>query len=541
MGDEYNTAMNDEKNKKTKTLGGLEIDEIYTGENLKNWDAKKELGTPGTYPFTRGPYSSMYRGKLWTMRQFAGFGSPENTNQRFHYLLAQGQTGLSTAFDMPTLMGYDADHVLARGEVGREGVSVSTIEDMQKLFAGIDLSKVSTSMTINCSAAPILAMYFALAKRQGLDLNQLRGTIQNDILKEYIAQKEWICPPEAGVEIVCDMIEYCSRHASKFSPVSISGYHIREAGATAVQELAFTIYDGITYVERCLARGLDVDSFAPRLSFFFDVHNDFFEEIAKLRAARRIWAKLMKERFKAKNDNSMALRMHCQTAGVSLTAQQPINNVARVSLQALAAVLGGTQSLHTNSMDETLALPSEEAATVALRTQQIIAEETGVANTIDPLAGSYFVESLTDTIEQEVFRYIEELDNLGGMIRAIEKGFPQQEIAESAYRFQKEVEKNERIIVGVNRYSNSNEDHTIPIHKVDPKIEENQIKHLQNFKNSRSAKLIEKHLGKLREACLKKSGIMEVLVEAVENGVTTGEACQIFREVYGEYKDPGMF
>ena len=412
----------------------------------------------------------MYRGRLWTMRQFAGFGTPEDTNARFHYLLEHGQTGLSTAFDMPTLMGYDPDHELSHGEVGREGVSVSTIDDMDRLFSGIDLAAVTTSMTINCSAAPVLAMYFALGRRRGVAWDKMGGTIQNDILKEYIAQKEWICPPAPGVRIVCDMIQFCSASAPRFHAVSISGYHIREAGATAVQELAFTLYNGITYVEHCVKRGMEVDSFAPRLSFFWDVHSDFFEEIAKFRAARRMWARIMKERFGAKDPNSLKLRTHAQTAGVSLTAQQPLNNVARVALQALAAVLGGTQSLHTNSMDETLALPTEEAVKVALRTQQIIAEETGVANTIDPLGGSYFVEGLTDTMEREAQRYIERLDEMGGMLSAIDSGFPQKEIAESAYVFQRQVESGEKSIVGVNIYADDTAHVPIPTLKIHPEI-----------------------------------------------------------------------
>lgn len=517
-----------------KTLSGIEVSEVYTKK-----DVVEDLSLPGEFPYTRGLHKNMYRGRLWTMRQFAGFGSPEDTNKRFKYLLKQGQTGLSTAFDMPTLMGYDADHQLARGEVGREGVSVSTIDDMERLFSEIDLSKVSTSMTINCSAAPVLAMYFAIAKKRGHDLNEIRGTIQNDILKEYIAQKEWICPPEPGVNIVCDMIDYCAQHAKQFNPVSISGYHIREAGSTAVQELAFTLYNGITYVEQCIKRGMEVDSFAPRLSFFFDVHNDFFEEIAKLRASRRIWAKLMKERFSAKEERSLKLRMHCQTAGVSLTAQQPMNNIARVAFQALAGVLGGTQSLHTNSMDETLALPSEEAVEVALRTQQIIAEETNVSNTVDPLAGSYFVENLTNEIEKEVLNYFDKLDKQGGMIVAIENGYPQAEIADAAYRYQKQVEKQEHVIVGVNKYVNDSQ--KIPIHKVDHSIEKKQIELLKKFKAERDESEVSSEIEKLKNACIDGSGLMEVLIEAVIRGMTTGEACQVFRDVYGEYKDPGMF
>ncbi|MCL4133793.1 UNVERIFIED_CONTAM: hypothetical protein GTU68_025928 [Idotea baltica] len=482
----------------------------------------------------------MYRGRLWTMRQFAGFGTPSDTNKRFHYLLENGQTGLSTAFDMPCLMGYDPDHPLSLGEVGREGVSVPAIFAMEELFDGIDLTAVTTSMTINCSAAPMLAMYFALARRRGNDLNALGGTIQNDILKEYIAQKEWICPVAPAVRLNCDIIEYCSEHAKIFNPVSISGYHIREAGSTAIQELAFTLYDGITYVEECLERGMDIDSFAPRLSFFWDVHNGFFEEIAKFRAARRMWAKLMKERFSAKNPKSFKLRTHAQTAGVSLTAQQPINNVARVTMQALAAVLGGTQSLHTNSMDETLSLPTEEAVTVALRTQQIIAHETGVADTVDPLAGSYFVEQLTDEVEAGAWRYIEKLDELGGMQEAIAQSFPQKEISEAAYRFQREMESGERLVVGVNSFVDENEEEALPLHVIDPKVEAEQIQKLQEFKQGRDTVEVDKQLKALAEDCKAAKNIMPVLIEAVDSGVTLGECCQVFRDVFGEYKDPAV-
>ena len=522
------------------TIGDLEIPALVCEEDLQGWDSSECLGFAGEYPFTRGPQASMYRGRLWTMRQFAGFGSPADTNARFQYLLSQGQTGLSTAFDMPTLMGYDPDHTLSRGEVGREGVSIASIEDMDRLFAGIDLAAVTTSMTINCSAAPVLAMYFALGKRRGVSLDKLGGTIQNDILKEYIAQKEWICPPAPGVRIVCDIIEFCAGHARKFNPVSISGYHIREAGATAVQELAFTIYDGIAYVEECLRRGMDIDSFAPRLSFFWDVHNDFFEEIAKFRAARRIWALLMKERFHAKDENSCKLRTHAQTAGVSLTAQQPVNNVVRVAIQALAAVLGGTQSLHTNSMDETLALPTEEAAKVALRTQQIIAWETGVINTVDPLGGSYFVEQLTNRIEADAFSYIRRLDNLGGMLRAIEVGFPQKEIAESAYRYQKQVEAHEQVIVGVNEFVDENEKVSIPLHAVNQTVEQERLEEINSFKAKRDSGRVAQFLESLKAVCREQRNMMPLLIEAVDGGVTVGEVCDVYREVFGVYRDPGL-
>jgi methylmalonyl-CoA mutase N-terminal domain/subunit len=522
------------------TISDMPVPELGTEEDLASWNSSEQLGFPGEYPYTRGVQPTMYRGRLWTMRQFAGFGTPEDTNARFHYLLQHGQTGLSTAFDMPTLMGYDPDHELSRGEVGREGVSVSTIEDMERLFADIDLAAVTTSMTINCSAAAVLAMYFALGRRRGVAWSALGGTIQNDILKEYIAQKEWICPPAPGVRIVGDMIEFCADFAPRFHAVSISGYHIREAGATAVQELAFTLYNGITYVEECLRRGRNVDSFAPRLSFFFDVHNDFFEEIAKFRAARRIWARLMKERFGAKQENSLKLRTHAQTAGVSLTAQQPMNNIARVALQALAAVLGGTQSLHTNSMDETLALPTEEAVKVALRTQQIIAEETGVANTIDPLGGSYFVEQLTDAVEAETLRYIERLDQMGGMLAAIEAGFPQKEIAESAYRFQCQLENGEKRIVGVNCYADDESKVGIPTLRIDPRIETQQLERIRTFKAARDETALKAHIEKIRAVCSSTENLMPVLIDAVDFGVTLGEISDVYRQVFGVYRDPGL-
>jgi methylmalonyl-CoA mutase N-terminal domain/subunit len=521
------------------TVSGKEIPGCVLSEDLDPKSTSERIPYPGEFPYTRGIHATMYRGKLWTMRQFAGFGTPENTNQRFHYLLQHGQTGLSTAFDMPTLMGYDPDHPLSTGEVGREGVSVPSMQAMERLFAGIDLTAVTTSMTINCSAAPMLAMYFALARRRGYDWNLLGGTIQNDILKEYIAQKEWICPPGPGVRVVCDMIEFCTDHATRFHPVSISGYHIREAGATAVQELAFTLYDGITYVEELLRRGRDIDSFAPRLSFFWDVHNDFFEEIAKFRAARRMWAHLMRDRFGAKDERSMKLKTHAQTAGVSLTAQQPLNNVARVALQALAAVLGGTQSLHTNSMDETLALPTEEAVKVALRTQQILAHETGVAHTVDPLGGSYFIEHLTDTIEKEAWMYIEKLDNLGGMLTAIELGYPQKEIAESAYEYQRAVERGEQCIVGVNAFVDDEGSAPIPIHSVDLAVERSEIELLKKFKADRDQSAVTAHLQLLKDACCGSANLMMPLIDAVDSGVTIGEVSQVFRECFGVYTDPG--
>jgi methylmalonyl-CoA mutase, N-terminal domain len=516
------------------TVSDMEVDPIYTAEEVA---ADEEIGFPGEYPFTRGPYATMYRTRLWSMRQFAGFGSPEDTNRRFKYLLEHGQSGLSTAFDMPTLMGYDADHPRALGEVGREGVAVSTLEDMERLFDGIPLDKVTTSMTVNCSASAVLAMYFAVAEKQGVPLERVGGTIQNDMLKEFIAQREWICPPEPSVRIVADMIEFTSKHAPRWHPVSISGYHIREAGSTAIQELAFTLADGIGYVEACVHRGLDVDSFAPRLSFFFDVHNDFFEEVAKLRAARRMWAKIVRERFGAKKPESWRLRTHAQTAGVSLTAQQPMNNVVRVTVQALAAVLGGVQSLHTNSMDETLALPSEEAVMVALRTQQILAEESGVANMIDPLAGSYAVEALTSKVEREAWDYIERIDRMGGIIRAIETGYPQKEIGEAAYRFQRAFDRRDKVMVGVNKYQVP-EERPIPILKIDPEIERKQSERVRAWKAARNAVAAREATLRVREACESGENVMPPILAAVKTGVTVGEISDVFRQAFGEYRDP---
>jgi methylmalonyl-CoA mutase, N-terminal domain len=512
---------------------------VVTPESIGNFNYSEQLGFPGEYPYTRGVHANMYRGRLWTMRQFAGFGSPEDTNKRFKYLLQHGQTGLSTAFDMPSLMGYDPDHPKSLGEVGREGVSVANINDMLRLFDGIDLSKVTVSMTINATATVVMAMYFAMARRQGVAFDKLGGTIQNDMLKEFIAQKEWICPPAPSVKLSCDIVEYCSKHAPKFNPISISGYHIREAGATAVQELAFTLADGLAYVEHCIERGMDVDHFAPRLSFFFDVHNDFFEEIAKFRAARRLWARLMRDRFKAQSENSLRLRTHAQTAGVSLTAQQPVNNVARVALQALAAVLGGVQSLHTNSMDETLSLPTEEAAIVALRTQQIIAEESGVCNVVDPLGGSYYVERITNEIEAEALNYIEKIDKLGGMLKAVENGFPQKEIAESAYQFQLRVDSGEQSIVGVNAYQDDI-DQEIPTLIIDKDAEARQIRETIAFKAARNQTQVSNAIEQLTRSATEGKNIMPDLIEAVDVGVTLGEVSDIYRQVFGVYSDPGM-
>jgi methylmalonyl-CoA mutase N-terminal domain/subunit len=474
------------------------------------------------------------------MRQFAGFGTPEDTNKRFRFLLQNGQTGLSTAFDMPTLMGYDADHAMSKGEVGREGVSVSTIEDMEILFREIDLTKVTVSMTINCTAPIAMAMYFALARRRGDDFSKLGGTIQNDMLKEFIAQKEWICPPAPSVKLSCDIIQYCAESAPRFHGISISGYHIREAGATAAQELAFTLADGLAYVQHCVDRGMPVDSFAPRLSFFFDVHNDFFEEVAKFRAARRMWARFMKDRFGAKQIKSMQLRTHAQTAGVSLTAQQPVNNVARVALQAFAAVLGGVQSLHTNSMDETLSLPTEQAVKVALRTQQIIAEESGAADVVDPLGGSYYVEQLTSQMEAEALAYIEKIDALGGMLPAVEEGYPQKELAEASYEFQKRVDSDAYRIVGVNSYTDSDEEDLIPTHKVDMAVEERQRARVVAFKEAREKESVRSALERVRDACKNEENVMPALIDAVDHGVTVGEVSDLFREVFGVYRDPGL-
>jgi len=519
------------------TVSDMELDPLYTpGDVTGSYD--DAIGNPGEFPFTRGVYGSMYRGRLWTMRQFAGFGLAEDTNARFHFLLSQGQDGLSTAFDMPTLMGYDADHERALGEVGREGVSVSTVHDMATLFDRIPLDRVTTSMTVNCSASILLAMYLVVAERNGIPWERVGGTIQNDMLKEYIAQKEWICPPRPALRIVTDMIEFCARKVPRWHPVSISGYHIREAGSTAVQELAFTIADGICYVDEAIKRGIGVDEFAQRLSFFWNLHNDFLEEVAKLRAARRMWARIMKDRFGAMNPKSMMLRTHAQTAGASLTAQQPINNVVRVAIQALAGVLGGVQSLHTNSMDETLALPTEQAVMVALRTQQVIAEETGVTNTIDPFGGSYAIEALTDRMEREANDYIRRIDEMGGMVKAIETGYPQREIAEAAFHFQRQLEQGIKTVVGVNKYSIPEE---IPIAtlKIDAAIEERQIQRVRKVKRERNSVAVREALARVAEACRSGENLMEPICEAVRRDATVGEVSDIFRAEFGVYKDPG--
>jgi methylmalonyl-CoA mutase N-terminal domain/subunit len=523
-----------------QTMSGLPLKGVYTPADLadKGWSYAERLGDPGEYPYTRGPHATMYRGKLWTMRMFAGFGSPEDTNARFKYLLEHGQTGLSTAFDMPTLMGYDPDHPRSLGEVGREGVSVASLDDMQRLFEDIALDQVSTSMTINAPACVLLALYIAVAERQGIPPSKLRGTLQNDMLKEFIAQKEWISPIRPHMRIIRDMLVYCTREMPLWNTISISGYHIREAGATAVQELAFTLADGIGYVQLGIDAGIPVDEFAPRLSFFFDVHNDFFEEIAKFRAARRIWARVMKDRFGAKSPRSWLLRTHAQTAGVSLMAQQPLNNIVRTTLQALAAVLGGTQSLHTNSYDETYALPTEDAATVALRTQQIIAEESGVTAVADPLGGSYFIETLTDQMEDEAMAYIDKIDAMGGIVKAVEEGYPQREIARAAYEFQRQVDSGERSIVGVNKYT-ADEGDPIPTLKIDHGPEQAQIERVQRARAGRDAAAAEAALERVRAAVRDESlNVMPPMVEAVKAHVTLGEICQVFRDVLGEHSDP---
>jgi methylmalonyl-CoA mutase, N-terminal domain len=521
------------------TISGLENEPLYTPDNVEV-DYDLDLGYPGVYPFTRGVYPSMYRGRLWTMRQFAGYGTADETNRRFRYLLEHGQTGLSTAFDMPTLMGYDSDHPRSLGEVGREGVAVDSLEDMEALFAGIPLDQVSTSMTINAPAAMLLAFYVCVGDAQGVPRDELRGTIQTDILKEYIAQKEWIFPPEPSMRLCVDMIEFCARELPRWHPVSISGYHIREAGSSAVQELAFTLADGFAYVEAALERGLDVDDFAPRLSFFFNAHIDFFEEIAKYRAARRIWARELRERYGAKNPRSWLMRFHAQTAGVSLTAQQPENNIVRTALEALAAVLGGCQSLHTNSYDEALALPTERAVKIALRTQQVIAHETGVANTIDPLGGSYYVEDLTNRLEQEAYEYFDRIRALGGVVPAIKENFFQREIAEASFRFQSEVERGERVVVGVNGYEEP-EDENIELLHIDPELERKQVERVQALRARREAAPVEAALARLKREAAAEVNLMPAIVEASKAYVTMGEMCDALRDVWGVWRETPVF
>ena len=522
------------------TISGLPLEPIYTPETTPI-DYDRDLGLPGEYPFTRGVYPTMYRGRPWTMRQFAGFGTAEETNERFRYLLEHGQTGLSTAFDMPTLMGYDSDHARSLGEVGREGVAIDSLDDMETLFAGIPLGEVSTSMTINSPAAMLLAFYVCVGEEQGVPRDQLRGTVQTDILKEYIAQKEYIFPPEPSMRLVVDMIEFCTQELPRMHPVSISGYHIREAGSTAAQELAFTLADGLAYVDACRERGLDVDDFAPRLSFFFNAHMDFFEEIAKYRAARRIWAREMRERHGAKNPRSWLMRFHSQTAGVSLTAQQPEVNIVRTAIEALAAVLGGTQSLHTNSFDEALALPTEHAVRIALRTQQVIAHESGVVNTTDPLGGSWFIEDLTNRLEAEAYEYFDRIEKLGGVIEAIKENFFQREIADASFRFQSEVEAGERVIVGVNRYQL--EDEAPPeILSIDPALEGKQIARVQALRARRDSAAVEQRLAQLREAAAREDvNLMPIIVDCARDYVTMGEMCDALREVWGVWRETPVF
>ncbi|MCW8960280.1 MAG: methylmalonyl-CoA mutase family protein [Ignavibacteriaceae bacterium] len=538
----------DEKIKTLKTTGmkftsvsGEKIEPLYGPDDIENINYLSDIGFPGEYPYTRGIHPNGYRGRVWTMRQFAGFGTPEDTNERYHYLLKRGQTGLSVAYDLPTLMGWDADSPLSEGEVGICGVAVSSIKDMDILFDKIPLDKVSTSMTINSPAAMIFAMYLAVAMERNIDFKELRGTLQNDILKEYIAQKEYIYPPRPSMRIITDMIEYCTNEVPQWNPVSVSGYHIREAGSTAVQELAYTLADGFAYIEACIERGLDVDAFAPRISYFFNSHLDFFEEIAKYRAARRIFARRMKEKYGAKNPRSWWMRFHTQTAGCTLTAQQPENNIVRTAFQALAGVLGGTQSLHTNSMDETLALPSEKAVRIALRTQQIIAYETGVINSVDPLGGSYYVEALTDKMERETNRIFNQIDAIGGVIPAIESGYFQKEIADAAYRYQKEVEKKEKIIVGVNEFIEEGEKIEIPILTISPEVEIAQKKRLADLKQSRNNDDVEKSLAEIKSAGENGNNLMPVFVKAAHNKVTLGEMVGELREVFGTYEEVVVF
>ncbi len=515
-----------------------EVSRLYTPADLVKTEFERDISFPGEFPYTRGIHPTGYRGKVWTMRQFAGFGTPEETNTRFKYLLAEGQTGLSVAYDLPTLMGYDADSSLSEGEVGKCGVAVSSLADMEVLFDAIPLEKVTVSQTINAPASVLLAMYLVVAEKQGADWKKISGTLQNDILKEYIAQKEWIYPIRAAMKLVTDTFEFCTKHVPRYNPVSVSGYHIREAGATAIQELAFTLRDGIEYVDWGVKAGLDIDQFVPRISFFFNAHNDFFEEIAKYRAARRIWAREMHDRFGSINDRTLKLRFHTQTAGVSLTVQQPLNNIVRVAIQALAGVLGGTQSLHTDSYDEALALPTDRAALIALRTQQIIAEETGVANTIDPLGGSYFVEALTNKMEASALDYFRKIDTMGGMVAAIENGFPQRELQESAYRYQKAVERGEQTIVGVNRYEVEDEPSEVQTLVIDESVREHQIERLQMTREQRDADAVANALEKLRQAAKNDQNTMPATIEAVRAYATLGEICAALRDVYGIYEEP---
>jgi methylmalonyl-CoA mutase N-terminal domain/subunit len=529
-----------ERKKSFQSVSLEEVERLYTPADVEDLDYERDISFPGEFPYTRGIHPTGYRGKLWTMRQFAGFSTPEETNARFKYLLEQGQTGLSVAYDLPTLMGYDADSPLSEGEVGKCGVAVSSLSDMEVLFDGIPLEQVTVSQTINAPASVLLAMYLVVAEKQGARWDKISGTLQNDILKEYIAQKEWIYPIKPAMKLVIDTFGFCTEHVPRYNPVSVSGYHIREAGATAVQELAFTLRDGIEYVQWGVDAGLDVDQFVPRMSFFFNAHNDFFEEIAKYRAARRIWAREMKRRFGSNHERTLQMRFHTQTAGVSLTVQQPLNNIVRVAIQALAGVLGGTQSLHTDAYDEALALPTDRAALIALRTQQIIAEETGVVNTVDPLGGSYFLEALTEKMEQEALEYFRKIDAMGGMVSAIEKGFPQREIQDSAYQYQKAVERGEQVIVGVNKYAMTDQPSEVPILVIDESVRTHQVERLEQTRTGRDAGAVANALDKLKTAAHKHENTMPATIDAVRAYATLGEICSALRDVYGIYEEPAF-
>ena len=533
-------ARRPERKQRFETVSLAEVNRLYTPANLTQLDFAEEISFPGEFPYTRGIHPTGYRGKLWTMRQFAGFGTPEETNARFKYLLREGQTGLSVAYDLPALMGYDADSPLSEGEVGKCGVAVSSLADMEALFDGIPLENVTVSQTINAPASVFLAMYLVVAEKQGADWKKISGTLQNDILKEYIAQKEWIYPIRPAMKLVIDTFEFCTNHVPRYNPISISGYHIREAGATAVQELAFTLRDGIEYVQWGVDAGLDLESFVPRLSFFFNAHNDFFEEIAKYRAARRIWARVMRDRFGARNQRTKQLRFHTQTAGVSLTVQQPLNNIVRVAIQALAGVLGGTQSLHTDAYDEALALPTDQAALIALRTQQIIAEETGVANTVDPLGGSYFVEALTRKMEDAALDYFDRIDRMGGMVEAVERGFPQRELQESAYQYQKALERGDQTIVGVNKYEMENEPQEVPILVIDESVRKHQLDRLEQTRAQRDKGAVNRSLDNLRRAAQRGDNTMPATIESVRAYATLGEICSALRDAYGIYEEPAI-
>ena len=529
-----------ERKKSFQTVSLAEVDRLYTPADTEDLDFNRDISFPGEFPYTRGIHPTGYRGKLWTMRQFSGFSTPEETNARFKYLLEHGQTGLSVAYDLPTLMGYDADSPLSEGEVGKCGVAVSSLADMEVLFDGIPLEKVTVSQTINAPASVLLAMYLVVAEKQGASWDKISGTLQNDILKEYIAQKEWIYPIKPAMKLVVDTFEFCTEHVPRYNPISVSGYHIREAGATAAQELAFTLRDGIEYVAWGVDAGMDVDRFVPRISFFFNAHNDFFEEIAKYRAARRIWAREMKQRFGSDHPRTLQMRFHTQTAGVSLTVQQPLNNIVRVAIQALAGVLGGTQSLHTDAYDEALALPTDRAALIALRTQQIIAEETGVVHTVDPLGGSYYLEALTEKMEQEALDYFRKIDSMGSMVAAIEKGFPQREIQDSAYQYQKAVERGDQVIVGVNKYAMTEEPSEIPILVIDESVRTHQVERLEQTRSQRDAGAVAKALDQLKLAAERNENTMPATIEAVRAYATLGEICSALRDVYGIYEEPAF-